>query len=199
MENNVKPNNNVSNIENDESNIENNIESNENNIDVDAVEGIIESLLFISGDPLSLEEISKILEMDKRRVAEIINNMKGKLEAKNRGISIREINGSYQFYTKFEYSEYVKKLFEPKQKQLLSQAAYETLAVIAYNKPITKAKIDEIRGVNSESAIAKLLERNLIREAGRLDTPGRPILYETTEEFLRCFGFSSYDDLPKLE
>lgn len=87
----------------------------------------------------------------------------------------------------------------PKQKSGLSQAAFETLAIIAFNRPITKAKIEQIRGVNSDSAIAKLLERNLIREAGRLDAPGKPILYETTEEFFRSFGYKSDSDLPIFE
>lgn len=163
------------------------------------IEGIIESLLFMSGDLLSSDTIAEILELDKKSVKQIINEMKEKYKSENRGINIREINDSYQFYTKPEYSNYVNKLFEPRQKQVLSQAAYETLAIVAYNRPITKARIDDIRGVNSDSSIASLMERNLIREAGRVDSPGRPILYETTEEFLRCFGFSSHEDLPLLD
>ncbi len=163
------------------------------------IEGIVESLLFISGDLLSSDIIAGILELDKNSVKQIINEMKEKYKSNNRGITIREINDCYQLCTKLEYSDYVKKLFEPRQKQVLSQAAYETLAIVAYNRPITKAKIDNIRGVNSDSAIASLMERNLIREAGRVDSPGRPILYETTEEFLRCFGFNSHEDLPPLD
>lgn len=163
------------------------------------IEGIIESLLFVSGDPLAPDKIADILKLDKKCVKQIIDGMKKIYEAKSRGIMIREINGCYQLCTKLEHFKYVKKLFEPRQKQVLSQAAYETLAIIAYNRPVTKAKIDEIRGVNSDSAIAKLMERNLIREAGRMDSPGKPILYETTEEFLRCFGFDSYEDLPHID
>lgn len=163
------------------------------------IEGIIESLLYMSGDLLSSDIIAEILELDKKSVREIINGMKEKYKSEDRGIIIREINESYQFCTKPEYSNYINKLFEPRQKQILSQAAYETLAIVAYNRPITKARIDDIRGVNSDSAIASLMERNLIREAGRMDSPGRPILYETTEEFLRRFGFSSHEDLPALE
>ena len=100
--------------------------------------------------------------------------------------------------TRPEHYDYIKKLFEPRQNQGLSQAAYETLAIIAYNGPVTKAKIEQIRGVNSDSSITRLIERNLIKEAGRLNSPGKPILYETTEEFLRCFGFKSLSDLPAL-
>lgn len=179
-------------------NKENNV-NNANSVNSERIEGIIESLLFMSGDLLSSDMITKILEIDKKSISKIIDNMKEKYKDENRGITIREINSCYQLCTKPEYSDYVKKLFESPQKQVLSQAAYETLAIIAYNRPITKARIDDIRGVNSDSAIAKLMERNLIQEAGRLDSPGRPILYETTEEFLRCFGFNSYEDLPPLE
>jgi len=172
---------------------------NENKMEIRDIEGIIEGLLFASGDPLSLDKIAEILEIDKKTVKLIINNMIINFQNSKRGIMIREINNAYQLCTRFEHYEYIKKLFEPRQKQALSQAAYETLAIIAYNKPVTRAKIEQIRGVNSESAIARLLERNLIREAGRLDAPGKPVLYETTDEFLRSFGFKSYADLPRFE
>lgn len=112
-----------------------------------------------------------------------------------RGILIREINGSYQLCTRFEHYEYLKKLFEPKQRQGLSQAAFETLAIIAYKQPIIKSKIESIRGVSCESSLEKLLEKNLIKEAGRMEVPGKPILYETTIEFLRGFGLNSIKDL----
>ena len=101
--------------------------------------------------------------------------------------------------TRPEHFEYISRLVEPRQKQALSQAAFETLAIVAYNQPVTRARIEMIRGVNSDSSIATLIERNLIREAGRLDSPGRPMLYETTEEFLRSFGFKSVRDLPLIE
>lgn len=112
---------------------------------------------------------------------------------------MREIDGSYQLCTRFEHYDYIRRLFEPRQKQALSQAAFETLAIIAYNQPITRNKIEQVRGVNSDSAVTRLVERNLVREAGRLDSPGKPVLYETTEEFLRSFGFKSTADLPILE
>lgn len=163
------------------------------------LEGIIESLLFVSGDLLSFDTVAEILELEKDSLKQIINNMKVKYESEDRGICIREIDGSYQLYTKPEYSDYIGKLHEPRQKQSLSRAAYETLAIIVYNEPITKAKIDEVRGVNSDSAISSLIERNLIQESGRLDSPGRPILYKTTVEFLRCFGLSSHEELPPID
>jgi len=169
-------------------------------MDLKKLEGIIEGLLFASGDRLSLEKICEVAGVDKKTVKLVINNMIVNYnENPARGITIREINNGYQLCSKPELYEYVKVLFEPKQKSGLSQAAFETLAIIAFNRPITKAKIEQIRGVNSDSAIAKLLERNLIREAGRLDAPGKPILYETTEEFFRSFGYKSDSDLPIFE
>jgi segregation and condensation protein B len=162
-------------------------------------EGIIEGLLFVSGDPLSLEKIADILELSKKDTRQLMNNMIEHINDSNRGIIIREINNAYQLCTRPEHYEYISKLHNIRQKQSLSQAAFETLSIIAYNAPVTRAKIELIRGVNSDSAIATLQERNLIREAGRMDAPGKPILYETTEEFLRCFGFRTIEDMPSLE
>lgn len=169
------------------------------NMTIEQIEGIIEGLLFVSGDELPLVKIAEILEMDQKIVKGIIENMIQKLNNSDRGIMIRRINNAYQLCTNPKYYTYFTKIQEPRQKQQLSQAAFETLSIIAYNSPITRAKIEAIRGVNSDSAIATLLERNLIREAGRLDAPGKPILYEVTEEFLRCFGYSSLKDLPPLD
>lgn len=162
------------------------------------MEGIIEGLLFAAGDPLPLERISEILEIDKKTTRLILNKMIADSWTSGRGIVVREINNAYQLCTRGEHHEYIKKLFEPRQRQGLSQAAFETLAIVAYNQPITRTKIEHIRGVNSDSAVTRLLERNLIREAGRLDSPGKPILYATTDEFLRSFGFRSVKDLPAL-
>ncbi len=163
------------------------------------IEAIIEGMLFAAGDPLSLDRISEVLEIDKKTVKMILNNMIINYQNSKRGIMLREINGKYQLCTRFEHHDYIKKLFEPRQKQGLSTAAFEALSIIAYNQPITRSKVEQIRGVNSDSAISKLLDKNLIKEAGRLDAPGRPVLYETTEEFLRSFGFRSITDLPRLE
>lgn len=169
-------------------------------MDLKKLEGIIEGLLFASGDRLSLEKICEIAGIDKKTAKLVINNMIVNYNNDpSRGITIREISNGYQLCSKPELYDYVKVLFEPKQKSGLSQAAFETLAIIAFNRPITKAKIEQIRGVNSDSAIAKLMERNLIKEAGRLDAPGKPILYETTEEFFRSFGYKSDSDLPIFE
>lgn len=168
-------------------------------VEIRNIEAIIEGLLFASGDALSIDRISEILDVDKKTLRLIMSNMVSNFKNSSRGIMIREINNAYQLCTRPEHFEYIKYLNEPRQKQGLSQAAFETLSITAYNQPITKAKIEQIRGVNSDSAVARLLERNLIREAGRLDAPGKPILYETTDEFLRSFGFKSIADLPILE
>ncbi|HOJ10713.1 MAG TPA: SMC-Scp complex subunit ScpB [Clostridiales bacterium] len=176
-----------------------NIDEKTNMEEADKIEGIIEGLLFASGVPLHKEKIMELLDIDEGKVVDTLERMNMKYGRNSRGIMIRKINDCYQLCTKPQYSDYIAKLVEPGYKSTLSQAAYETLAIIAYNKPITKAGIEKIRGVNCDSSIAKLLEGNLIREAGRMDSPGRPILYETTEDFLRYFGFSSNDDLYSLK
>jgi len=168
-------------------------------MDIKDMEAVIEGLLFAAGDPVPLEKIAEVLELDKKTARLILSNMAASIQNSKRGILLREIDGSYQLCTRPEHAEYIKRLVEPRQKQALSQAAYETLAIIAYNQPTTRARIETIRGVNSDSAITRLLERNLIRDAGRLDAPGKPILYETTDEFLRSFGFRSLKDLPVIE
>ena len=168
-------------------------------MEIKEMEAVIEGLLFAAGDPLETEKIAEILEIDKKSARLILNNMVANYRNSKRGIMIREIDGSYQLCTRFEHYDYIRRLFEPRQKQALSQAAFETLAIIAYNQPVTRTKIEQIRGVNSDSAVTRLVERNLVREAGRLDSPGKPMLYETTEEFLRSFGFKSTADLPILE
>lgn len=166
-------------------------------MEISQIQAVIEALLFAAGDPLSLDKICEIIELDKKTTANIIKKMSDEFEA-TRGIIIREINNGYQLCTKPDLIDYVKLLFQPRQKQGLSQAAYEVLSIIAYKQPVTRAQIEQIRGVSSDSAIGRLMERNLISESGRLDAPGKPILYATTDEFLRCFGFKNISDLPIL-
>lgn len=163
------------------------------------LESIIEAMLFAAGDPVPQETLLEVLEIDKKTLGLIVAQMTDNYTNQSRGIIIREINGGYQLCSNPDYFEYVKRLFEPRQKQGLSQAALETLAIVAYNQPATKAGVERIRGVNSDSAINSLVERNLVIEAGRMDAPGKPILYETTEEFLRAFGYKSLADLPLAE
>ncbi len=163
------------------------------------MEGLIEGLLFAWGELLPLEKISEIINLDKKTTRNIIENMIRYYNNSKRGIMIREIENSYQLCTRQEHTEFINRLFEPGKRKGLSQAAYEALAIIAYNGPVTRAKIESIRGVNSDSSITKLIERNLIKETGKLDAPGRPTLYEVTEEFLRNFGLRSVNDIPRIE
>ena len=162
-------------------------------------EMIIEALLFASGDPLSLDKIAEIIEHDKRTTKGILSNLAYKYRNSSRGIMVREIDGAYQLCTKTELDGFVQKLGMVRKKQGLTPQAYETLSIIAYNQPVTRAYIEQIRGVNCDGVMLKLMERNLIEEVGRDDAPGKPKLYGTTEEFLRVFGFASVKELPPLE
>lgn len=166
--------------------------------DIKKIEAVVEGLLFVSGDVLSFDKIVKIIGIDRKTLRNIISNMIIKFQNSSRGVLIREIGNGYQMCTRPEYVKYINKLFQPRQRLTLSEAAYETLSIVAYKQPVTRAKIENIRGVNSGSSINRLVEHNLIKEAGRLDVPGRPIVYRTTDEFLRCFGFRSLKDLPIL-
>ena len=159
----------------------------------------IEAMLFVSGEPLTLREIAINLEATPKYVEELLEEMMADYEVTNRGIKLILINGAYQLVTKAEYSDYVQKLLKKNKRQSLSQASLESLAIIAYKQPITRIDIDEIRGVKSESAIQRLLEKELIKEVGRLEVPGRPILYGTTEEFLRQFELHNLEELPSLD
>lgn len=165
----------------------------------DRIKSIIESILFVTGEPLSLREIAINLEMPPRYVEEVLNEMILDYETSSRGIKLISIKDEYQLVTKSENSDYIQKLLKKNKRQSLSQASLESLAIIAYKQPITRIDIDEIRGVKSESAIQKLIEKNLIKESGRLDVPGRPILYSTTNEFLRQFELNDLKELPSLD
>lgn len=168
-------------------------------MDIENLQCVIEAMLFASGDPILPETISQILELDKKTVILLINRLKDNLDSQNRGITIREINGAYTLCSKEQYYDYIVKLFEPKQKQGLSQAALETLAIVAYKQPISRMEIEKIRGVSCDRALYTLAEHNLIEETGRLDVPGRPIIYGTTTEFLKAFGYSKLADMPIID
>lgn len=159
---------------------------------------IIESIMFAVGRDVSIKELSSILEETPENIEEIIENMKAEFDEQGRGIQIIKVNDGYQLCSRKENYEYIYQIIDKRNKPNLSQAALETLAIIAYNPKITRAEIESIRGVNSDGTIYKLLEHNLIEEAGRLDAPGRPTLYQTTKEFLRMFGYTSLEDLPEL-
>ncbi len=162
------------------------------------VKGIIEAILFASGKVVTLEELSLSLEIGKKEIAEIIEEMITEYKKANRGIEIVCVNNGYTISSKKEYHEYIYPVVDKRTKPNLSQAALEVLSIIAYNPKITRAEIENIRGVSSDASLYRLLEHNLIEEAGKLDLPGKPIAYKVTEEFLKKFGLNTLKDLPEL-
>lgn len=167
-------------------------------MDKEMLTGVIEALLFSAGKPVSLKTLCEILEQEKADVLEAIQNLEVNLISRNSGLQLLKLNDSYQLATLEVYYDYICKMMDNRPKPSLSQAAFEVLAIIAYNPKVTRAEMEKIRGVSSDSALNKLLEYNLIEEAGRMDAPGRPMMYQTSEEFLRMFGYSSLKDLPDL-
>lgn len=159
---------------------------------------IIESILFVAGRDVKINELMSALEMSSDEIISLVNSMKLEYEKEDRGIQIINVEGSYQLCTKKENYEYLYPVFDKRNKPNLSQAAMETLAIIAYNPRITRAEIESIRGVNSDGTIYKLLDYELIEDSGKLDAPGKPTTYRTTKEFLRMFGMESLDELPEL-
>ena len=160
---------------------------------------LLESLLFAAGDSVPLDQLAEIMELTEEAVALAADQLNREYENGGRGLRVLQLENSYQLCTSERFFAYIQKLKEPKRKQNLSPAALETLAVVAYHQPVTRSSIGFIRGVNSDGPVNKLIERGLIEEHGRLDAPGRPILYVTTQEFLRAFGLSSLSGLPDPE
>ena len=163
------------------------------------LKAVIEGLLFVVGDDgLDLDEISKILEISKDETKELIKELQNDYQSSDRGIRIDFLGDKLKLTTKKEHNMYYQKLLTTEDNNTLSQAALETLAIIAYNQPITRVKVDELRGISNNHIIRKLVAKGLIKEGGRSNMPGRPILYETTSEFLDYFGLSSIDELPDM-
>ena len=161
---------------------------------------VLEGLLFVVGeDGLTLEQIEEVLELKEEEVKEVVNELKHSYESEDRGLRIDFLGNRLKLTTKFEHREYYQKLLENPETNTLSQAALETLAIIAYNEPITRMQIDKLRGVGSSQMIRKLVAKGLVKESGRSDLPGRPILYETTNDFLDYFGLSNIKELPDME
>ena len=164
------------------------------------MKGIIEGLLYVQGDlGLTIEQVTDILEIDTEEAKRLIVSLKQDYIEQDRGLRINYLGNSFKLTTKEEHKEYYKKLLENPKNNSLSNAALETLAIIAYNEPITRGEIDETRGVDSVYVIRRLLAKGLIKECGKSEKPGHPILYKTTNEFLDYFGLSSIEELPKIE
>lgn len=158
---------------------------------------VLEAVLFASGEPVSMDQLKEILSLEEAEVQQLTEKLGAKLTQQGSGLQLRQVAGGWQLVTRAEHYGYVKKLTETRDKKL-SSAAMETLSIIAFKQPITKQEIEHIRGVRIEKVMVKLLELELIRELGRRETLGRPILYGTTDVFLKCFGLNELTDLPDL-
>lgn len=167
-------------------------------MEINKSKGVIEAILFAAGREVKITELMSALEASSEEVITLVESMKEDYKNENRGLQIVNVGEAYQLSTKQEYYEYLYTIFDKRNKPNLSQAAIETLAIIAYNPKITRAEIEAIRGVNSDGTIYKLLDYNLIEETGKLDAPGKPGTYGVTSEFLRVFGFGNLNELPDL-
>ncbi len=164
------------------------------------VQGVVEALLFVSEKPVTIEEMKEVIgDVDGRALREALDVLKLKYENEKHGMVIVEIAGGFQMLSNPEYANAIRTFYRTQKKEKLSKPALESLAIVAYKQPVTRLDIELIRGVNSDGVVTHLLEKNLIKMAGRKDVPGKPFLYATTKEFLEYFGLRSLDDLPKLE
>lgn len=157
-----------------------------------------EAVLFASGEPVSAEKISALFEINKKESQKLMGEVASHINNADLGFELLVLDDSYQLVTKKEYYDYVKNALDMKRRVPLSPASLEVLAVIAYNQPVTKSFVEQVRGVDCTSVISSLVEKELIEERGRLELPGRPLLYGTTKNFLRCFSISSLEELPAL-
>ena len=165
---------------------------------IDVIEGRIEAVLFSMGEAVEREQIAQALSIDTKTVVKIIHNMMDKYDSADRGIRIIELDNSFQMCTKSDYYDTLIKVVNVPKKHVLTDVLLETLSIIAYKQPITRQEIEAIRGVSCAHTVNKLIEYNLVQEVGRLDAIGRPILFGTTDEFLRSFGVQSTDELPVI-
>ncbi|NNE27316.1 MAG: SMC-Scp complex subunit ScpB [Saprospiraceae bacterium] len=164
------------------------------------IKGVIEALLFVNEKPITLDQIKKVLEsVTPTEIKKAIESLNEDYSARSGGLTIEEIAGGYQMLSNPSYVSYVRSFYKTRHKEKLSKPALETLAIIAYKQPVTRSDIEMIRGVNSDGVVAHLLDKELIKMAGRKDVPGRPFLYGTTKQFLEYFGLKSLDTLPNLE
>ena len=167
-------------------------------MEINQKKSVIEAILFAAGRPVNKNEIILALEISAEDVENIIKSMQEEYKSENRGIELIKIDDAYQLCTKKELYEYIYPVLDKRNKPNLSNAALETLAIVAYNPKITRAEIEAIRGVSADACVYKLLEYGLIEESGKIDLPGKPMSYKTTNEFLRMFGYTSLEDLPEL-
>lgn len=165
-------------------------------MDIKKTEAAIEAILFTMGESVELSKLALAIEHDEETTAKIIHNMMDRYQAEDRGIQIIELDKAFQMCTRKEMYEYLIRVAAAPKRHVMTEVLMETLAIVAYKQPVTKGEIEKIRGVSCDHAVSKLVEYNLIAEVGRLDAPGRPMLFGTTEEFLRNFGVKSLDEMP---
>lgn len=170
-----------------------------NTLEITKLESAIEAILFTMGESVELSKIAYAIGHDECTTGKIIRQMMDKYNAENRGVRIIELDGAFQMCTKKEMYEYLIRIAKQPKRHVLTDVVLETLSIIAYKQPVTKLEIEKIRGVKSDHAVNKLIEYNLVEEKGRLDAPGRPLLFGTSEEFLRRFGIQSIEELPNLD
>lgn len=164
-----------------------------------AIKSAFESMMYVWGDPLDVKMAAEIFNINKNEAYECFKELQKEYEEEGRGIVIREVNKAFQFTTRIDNAEYVEQLCTPVKTRKLTQSALEVLAIVAYKQPVTKGEIDSIRGIKCDRVIEGLVKKDLIEEVGRSDSIGRPILYGTTDAFLKNFGFSSIKELPEIE
>ncbi len=163
------------------------------------IKSAIESMMFVWGEPLNIKVVADIFNVDKEEIYDCCRELQAEYEQEGRGIVIREVNKSFQFVTRKENLDYIERLCTPVKHKRLSQSALETLAIIAYKQPVTKGEIESIRGIRCDRVMEGLIGKNLVAAVGRSDSVGRPILYGTTDEFLKQFEFESLKELPKID
>ncbi|MGN1123704.1 MAG: SMC-Scp complex subunit ScpB [Eubacterium sp.] len=158
----------------------------------------LEAMLFAAGDPVEPAKLAEVLDIDVENIIKMLGHLEAMYDEKDGGLRLIRVDGKYQLCTREEYSDEVRALLEIKKNTPLSQAAFEVLAIVAYNKSVTRSFIEQIRGVDCSGPVSNLIQKGLIEEKGRLDLPGRPLVYGTTDRFLRCFSLNSLEDLPDL-
>ncbi len=168
-------------------------------LDAQTTRGVVEAILYVAGEPVQVEDLAHALDMTRSEMEEVLSDLRDTCELEKRGLRLNRYGDGVQLSIRAEYAPYVERLLQPVQQQSLSQAAMETLSVIAYRQPVTKADIEKVRGVKCDYSVQSLLNKGLIQEQGRRETLGRPILYGTTDAFLRHFGIESLDQLPPQE
>ncbi len=167
-------------------------------LNINELQNTLEAVLFAVGEPIEIERLAEALQVDIETIPAVLDNLAAKYDERGSGICLLRLDNKYQLCARKEYADSIRAVMDIKRNTPLSQAAFEVLAIVAYNQPVTKSFVEQVRGVDCSGVIASLCQKSLIEEKGRLDLPGRPLIYGTTPEFLRCFCISSLDELPPI-